>query len=1521
MNKLKTFLTFSLLLFCSLMWGQKNSHGNSGSTEGGGEADGVLFINELSLLTNDTLQLKATLSTGEEKLAKIKLDLGGADLDSIKEVVWVDSTLNIVNVNDDTVKAIIPFASLLDANDVVQFADTTLLIATKFDIINMVEFEDTLSLIATKNDLVNFVTFTNLTDSLDATKSVFTNNMATDSTITHNDGRGNEVVVDFSTFLNNTDSQSLSLVDLMVAITRGNTIDLQPAISQLISDSLLNVVVKGDSISLFVTPTQLLAALDTISHHVTLVTDKLTIDSTLDIRTNGVLETIDFSTYFDKLHDPVTLDALGSTALTIVGQVLKLDESLLYSNMDINDLVSLTGLPRGAQDMGVSVNPINTDNTSFFQAINQIANAVEDTSQTLRLLMVKSFEQVGNNHILTLENGDSWSLPDSIGIDSAGVRAILSDSLALYVAKSDSNTLFITLNQLNDSLATKDVLLVDNMSIDSTFDIMQGGNLVGTVDLSTYLNSSHVVSRYIDDLGNVVENDSIVFNTPSTIFDFEFTGNVLQLKLANAPANGMVHISNGSNWVIDSLDAADSRYTNSSNPSISNTSAALDTLLARTEGNPIIGVNRIELGAVDSIYFELLDNTKYGFTDTSVIQSLATVLSTSTIGGHSVGTDAETIIKSIYDSLANISVDTLNKTLLQLALDGTLVLNDGGADNTIQILSQNDGNMITVGTDGGLYYKGSDLCIISNLVSGTEGTTTIGNVNISSPCAGKEELLLELSVGAGITGDTAYITLDTSFMDFNTRAYIKYADLGSVNKPVIKVSTNSGGFYAVNATGNGLEDVIYLEAIGSWAMLEILETGEIYVFQSGAGSTVEPQDIRYGVYTSNPDISYVATGQDLHTITTGGITYGTPDGIPDTFGIITTHPVESYATVTPNLTLSDTTNEVSTTTEVETWAKTNSIKVNTLIEVGGVWTGRFESDSTVTWVDKYVQVVDPNLEIDETLKYNEQGELGVKEKFDIIAEEFIVDFSAKRPTQKLLHVMIGNDVMTITNDTLAVMSGDTLTLSSEEVTIYDAGGVSNEIVTEGIGVSHVVDLSASRYFIGLLRLNSPILEQEKDEKSWENIEYSFYIQGSQLYAYESPNFILMGSLSVGDTLLLVPEKKDIVYYQNGNELRRIVGVVDYSENKVTIDTILKHFHRPLTLSPTAIAAGAAIDSNQVLSLTGGGATVDYCNSLKSFQNVVNLACEGATNGSDVTTIINTAFAAGNDIFVPTGSFVVSSTITIPDNRKIFGNGQDAIIQSAITGAIFEAGTSNEFKNFQINGVSSANGGIGISQNDGTFTTNGLIAHGVKFSNLNTGIFVANEVNLHSGGNIESCTFLSNIIGVDLSNRGEYYLVSSSTFISNTTGLQIAGGNAVLNACNVNDNTTGVSIIAGSNDSHGNITGCNINHNGTNLNINTISSGYTVTGTHFYAGGVTLTNSDNVRFLNCVMDSDFTETGSEGSMISSSFFETGFTKSTQFAKIINCEGIAPGIGKLPTGAIGDQYELQITANGFEYIKTN
>ena len=48
----------------------------------------------------------------------------------------------------------------------------------------------------------------------------------------------------------------------------------------------------------------------------------------------------------------------------------------------------------------------------------------------------------------------------------------------------------------------------------------------------------------------------------------------------------------------------------------------------------------------------------------------------------------------------------------------------------------------------------------------------------------------------------------------------------------------------------------------------------------------------------------------------------------------------------------------------------------------------------------------------------------------------------------------------------------------------------------------------------------------------------------------------MGSLSVGDTLLLVPEKKDIVYYQNGNELRRIVGVVDYSENKVTIDTIL-----------------------------------------------------------------------------------------------------------------------------------------------------------------------------------------------------------------------------------------------------------------------------------------------------------------------------------------------------------------------------
>lgn len=191
-----------------------------------------------------------------------------------------------------------------------------------------------------------------------------------------------------------------------------------------------------------------------------------------------------------------------------------------------------------------------SDTTLLIATKSDIAvlnQALIDSTDAIKLLLVKDFRQVGNDHILELEDGQTFTLTDSLGFDSILIAGI-----------------------------SGQVALTNQSRLD-------------------------------------------VITQTSGIITTSVVGNVMFINFTDGGANGEVNYWNGTSWKRDSLDASMIKYTNADNPTITNTAAALDTVLARV--NPIIGVSRVELGTVDSIYIETLNGTKYGFTDTSVVQS------------------------------------------------------------------------------------------------------------------------------------------------------------------------------------------------------------------------------------------------------------------------------------------------------------------------------------------------------------------------------------------------------------------------------------------------------------------------------------------------------------------------------------------------------------------------------------------------------------------------------------------------------------------------------------------------------------------------------------------------------------------------------------------------------------------------------------------------------------------------------------------------------------------------------------
>lgn len=226
--------------------------------------------------------------------------------------------------------------------------------------------------------------------------------------------------------------------------------------------------------------------------------------------------------------------------------------------------------------------------------------------------------------------------------------------------------------------------------------------------------------------------------------------------------------------------------------------------------------------------------------------------------------------------------------------------------------------------------------------------------------------------------------------------------------------------------------------------------------------------------------------------------------------------------------------------------------------------------------------------------------------------------------------------------------------------------------------------------------------------------------------------------------------------------------------------------------------------------------------------------------------------------IPEGVHEVSG-MAISDTPAIYGKGKGSKLKSNADAILLTLSDSEtEIKDLQLEGTNNAayTSEKGISTTGKEFLTFSRL----RFKNFKggSGLYVGNTYANHDTLTAETLHFINNNIGLNLEERAEYCGFTGCHFNGNAIAARVRGGNNTFSNCFFTNNVDGIHLLAGENDSHGIISGCQINHNtGKAIYIDGIGSGETIMGCHIYNGEIHLKDTNGrIRFSNCVISPDF-----------------------------------------------------------------
>jgi hypothetical protein len=269
-----------------------------------------------------------------------------------------------------------------------------------------------------------------------------------------------------------------------------------------------------------------------------------------------------------------------------------------------------------------------------------------------------------------------------------------------------------------------------------------------------------------------------------------------------------------------------------------------------------------------------------------------------------------------------------------------------------------------------------------------------------------------------------------------------------------------------------------------------------------------------------------------------------------------------------------------------------------------------------------------------------------------------------------------------------------------------------------------------------------------------------------------------------------------------------------------------------------------------------------------------------TGFTDSTAKLQAIFDATADretVFLPKGIILLSSTVVISNQINVVGQG--TVIKTNTAIKMFNIDSDNvsidrlHFERFS--GTKDANQ-YGIFVN----SKNKFNIKNCYFKNLYHGIGFESTIVVGSNVNssITNCYFESSEYGIKGGVRGEYVNISLCRGYANENDIYTQGGNINITSCVLTQGTNGIVVASGTNDSHGIISGCEINHmSGKPLFFDGISKGMTVNAVHVFEGYIHLKDCSGVSFINCMLD--FNELNFEnalGSVFSHGRHLTGYS---------------------------------------------